>query len=86
LGDRIAEDTAEYIHRHLQDLLHIPHEQGRRWSPGYPGMTNIMMNETILKILGGGDSIGVSLLNSGQFHPTCTTAAVISFHPEAKYT
>jgi len=86
LGDRIAEDTAEYIHRHLQDLLHIPHEQGRRWSPGYPGMTNIMMNKTILEILGGGDSIGVSLLNSGQFHPTCTTAAVISFHPEAKYT
>ncbi|MGC8737707.1 MAG: homocysteine S-methyltransferase family protein [Candidatus Hydrogenedens sp.] len=86
LGDRIAEDTAEYIHRHLQDLLHIPHEHGRRWSPGYPGMTNIMMNETILNILGGGDPIGVSLLESGQFHPTCTTAAVISFHPEAKYT
>lgn len=86
LGDRIAEDTAEYIHRHLRDLLHIPHEHGRRWSPGYPGMTNIMMNENILNILGGGNPIGVSLLESGQFHPTCTTAAVISFHPDAKYT
>lgn len=86
LGDRIAEDTAEYIHRHLQDLLHVPHEHGRRWSPGYPGMTNIMMNETILNILGGGESIGVSLLESGQFHPTCTTSAVISFHPDARYT
>jgi len=86
LGDRIAEDTAEYIHRHLQNLLHIPHEHGRRWSPGYPGMTNIIMNETILKILGGGNPIGVSILESGQYSPTCTTSAVISFHPEAKYT
>lgn len=86
LGDRIAEDTAEYIHRHLRDLLYIPHEHGRRWSPGYPGMTNIMMNETILNILGGGHPIGVSSLESGQFHPTCTTAAVISFHPDARYT
>ncbi|MCA1902035.1 MAG: homocysteine S-methyltransferase family protein [Candidatus Hydrogenedens sp.] len=86
LGDRIAEDTAEYIHQHLRDLLHIPQDQGRRWSPGYPGITNIQMNKEILIILGGGNPIGVNVLDSGQFIPTSTTAAIISFHPEAKYT
>mgnify|MGYP000856963842 FL=1 len=86
LGDRIAEDTAEYIHCCMRDLLHIPHGQGRRWSPGYPGMTNLMMNNVLLDILGGGESIGVTVLESGQFFPTCTTGAVVSFHPEARYT
>ncbi len=86
LGDRIAEDTAEYVHKYLRELLQIPQEHGRRWSPGYPGMTHIMMNKTILDLLGSGEPIGVSILDSGQFHPTSTTGAVISFHPDARYT
>ncbi|HOV34353.1 MAG TPA: vitamin B12 dependent-methionine synthase activation domain-containing protein, partial [Candidatus Hydrogenedens sp.] len=86
LGDRIAEDTAEYIHNYMRDLLHIPQGQGIRWSPCYPGMANLMMNKTILDILSGGKSVGVTVLESGQLFPTCTTAAVVSFHHEAKYT
>ncbi len=86
LGDRIAEDMAEYINRLMCNLLGFPSKQGCRWSPGYPGMTNIEMNKVILHCLGGGEPIGVTVLPSGQFKPTSTTAAVVSFHPEAKYT
>jgi cobalamin-dependent methionine synthase I len=49
-------------------------------------MTNIEMNKVILDCLGGGEKIGVTILPSGQFKPTSTTGAVVSFHPEAKYT
>lgn len=85
LGDRIAEDMAEYVNNLLRELLGVPKGQGCRWSPGYPGMTNIEMNKVILECLGGANLIGVTVLPSGQFKPTSTTGAVVSFHPEARY-
>ncbi len=85
LGNRIAEDMAEYVNKLMCELLGLPNKQGCRWSPGYPGMTDLRMNKVILDCLGGGEPIGVTVLPSGQFKPTSTTGAVVSFHPEAKY-
>ncbi|MCX8063896.1 MAG: homocysteine S-methyltransferase family protein [Candidatus Hydrogenedentes bacterium] len=85
LGDRIAEDMAEYVNNILREILNLPKGQGCRWSPGYPGIINIEMNKVILECLGSGDLIGVTVLPSGQFKPTATTGAVVSFHPDARY-
>jgi cobalamin-dependent methionine synthase I len=70
----------------MRDICCIFPKTEIRWSPGYPGKAKLMMNKTILDILGGGKSVGVTVLESGQLFPTCTTAAVVSFHHEAKYT
>jgi 5-methyltetrahydrofolate--homocysteine methyltransferase len=86
LSDRIAEDMAEYLHNEQRRLLGLDPKCGQRWSPGYPGMRNIQHNETIHRLLNAGDLLGVRLTDASEFSPTGTTAAVVSFHPEARYT
>ena len=49
-------------------------------------MTNIGNNRTILDLLDATQQIGVRITEAGEFIPTGTTAAVVSFHPEARYT
>jgi 5-methyltetrahydrofolate--homocysteine methyltransferase len=83
LSDRIAEDLAEHLHNQLRQRLGVT--KGTRWSPGYPAMTNVMNNATILRLLDATNNIGVHVTEGGEFHPTGTTAAVVSFHPAAKY-
>lgn len=85
LSDRIAEDMADYLHRLQRELLGIPEKHGTRWSPGYPGMTEIAINRTIHALLDGANQIGVHLTEANEFHPTGTTGAIVSFHPEARY-
>jgi 5-methyltetrahydrofolate--homocysteine methyltransferase len=84
LSDRIAEDMAEYVHGVLRGLVGV--DCGIRWSPGYPGMTNIENNHTIYKILGAENSLRIRITDAGEFIPTGTTAAVVSFHSDARYT
>lgn len=86
LSDRIAEDMAEYLHQEQRRLLGLDPKCGQRWSPGYPGMRNIRHNETIHRLLNAGDLLGVRLTDASEFSPTGTTAAVVSYHPEARYT
>ncbi|MBW7863643.1 MAG: dihydropteroate synthase [Candidatus Hydrogenedens sp.] len=85
LSDRLAEDMADHLHELQRELLGIPGGQGIRWSPGYPGMREMQMNRVILETLGAGPAIGVVVTPAGEFSPTGTTAAVVSFHPEARY-
>ncbi len=85
LSDRIAEDMAEHLHQEQRMLLKVGHETGQRWSPGYPGMRNIEMNKVLLDCLNATALIGVSVTEAGEFSPTGTTAAAVSFHPGAKY-
>ena len=83
LSDRIAEDLAEHLHHQLRERVGV--SKGTRWSPGYPAMTNVMNNAKILELLDATNCIGVRVTDGGEFHPTGTTAAVVSFHPAARY-
>jgi 5-methyltetrahydrofolate--homocysteine methyltransferase len=86
LSDRIAEDMAERIHGMMRELVGVDAQCGQRWSPGYPGMKEIMHNMTIHAALQAEELVGVSVTEAGEFRPTGTTAAAVSFHPDARYT
>ena len=85
-SDRIAEDMAEHLHGCMRGLVGVPPDCGQRWSPGYPGMKDILQNLVIHELLRAGETLGVEVTEAGEFRPTGTTAAVVSFHPEARYT
>ncbi|MBP8130263.1 MAG: homocysteine S-methyltransferase family protein [Candidatus Hydrogenedentes bacterium] len=85
LSDRTAEDMADYLHQLQRELLGVPEHCGTRWSPGYPGMTNITNNRVIHELLDGAAQIGVRLTDACEFQPTGTTGAIVSFHPDARY-
>jgi 5-methyltetrahydrofolate--homocysteine methyltransferase len=84
-SDRLAEDMAGYMHSELRRRLSVDAKGGTRWSPGYPGMTNMVNNQRIYDLLGAGERLGVEITEVGEFFPTGCTAAVISFHPDARY-
>jgi 5-methyltetrahydrofolate--homocysteine methyltransferase len=87
LSDRLAEDMAQYIHNQLRVRLGFGDENvGTRWSPGYPAITDTRLNQHIYDILGAKENLGVSITEAGEFHPTGCTAALVSFHPDARYT
>lgn len=86
IGDRIAEDMAEHLHQEQRALLGLEPNCGQRWSPGYPGMRNVENNKTIFEIMNAGELLGVKLTDAHEFSPTSTTAAAVSYHPDARYT
>lgn len=86
LSDRIAEDLAEFCNVELRKRMGIGDTSyGTRWSPGYPGMTNMENNQILFDVLEAGEKLGVTITEAGEFHPTGTTAAVVTFHPKARY-
>ncbi|MDZ4861379.1 MAG: homocysteine S-methyltransferase family protein [Candidatus Hydrogenedentes bacterium] len=86
LSDRIAEDMAEYAHERIREHFHLESSHGVRWSPGYPAMADTKYNHTILNLLNATERVGVQITEAGEFSPTGTTAAVVCFHPNARYT
>ena len=87
LSDRVAEDMADYLHDLLREIMgYGGTNQGTRWSPGYPAMANTENNRTIHQLLNAGDEIGVKLTDACEFSPTGSTAAVVCFHPDARFT
>lgn len=85
LSDRVAEDLAEFIHQLLGQRIGAKKDnRGQRYSPGYPGITDLSYNRVIWELLGAED-IGVTLTSANEFYPPSTTAAVICFHKEAGY-
>lgn len=86
LSDRIAEDMAEYLHGVLRKSIGVPPDCGQRWSPGYPGMKDITQNKIIYQLLHAGELLGIKITDAGEFQPTGTTAAAVSFHTQARYT
>ena len=86
LSNRLAEDMAGYIHEELRTRMGIGGtNQGTRWSPGYPAIPNLENNRRIANLLDAEARIGVSLTEVGEFYPTGCTAALVSFHPDARY-
>ncbi|MBX7255907.1 MAG: homocysteine S-methyltransferase family protein [Candidatus Hydrogenedentes bacterium] len=86
LSDRVAEDLADYVHGKMRARLGFDAKHGIRWSPGYPAMADTKYNRTILETLHAQELIGVRITEAGEFSPTGTTAAVVCFHPDARYT
>ena len=86
LSDRVAEDLADHLHGLLRERLGFGPKHGIRWSPGYPAIPETAYNGTILELLHAADLIGVRITDAGEFSPTGTTAALVSFHPDARYT
>ncbi|GMV99213.1 MAG: methionine synthase [Candidatus Hydrogenedentota bacterium] len=86
LSDRVAEDMADYIHGLLRERLGFDKARGARWSPGYPAISDTAYNESIATLLDATSRIGVKITEAGEFSPTGTTAAIVSFHPDARYT
>jgi 5-methyltetrahydrofolate--homocysteine methyltransferase len=86
LSDRVAEDMAGYIHANMRQYMGYDPKRGTRWSPGYPAMPDTAYNRCILDTLHAPDIIGVGITDAGEFTPPGTTAAVVSFHPKARYT
>ncbi|MCG8338508.1 MAG: homocysteine S-methyltransferase family protein [Proteobacteria bacterium] len=86
LSDRLAEDMAEYINKHIDRLVYGDKDMSsKRYSPGYPSMTDITNNKVIADLLEGCSRLGIELTEGFEFNPTGTTAAVVCFHPDADY-
>ena len=85
LSDRVTEDLAGYIHNLLRHRIGQTWEKyGMRYSPGYPGITDLSNNRIIGNILKAED-IGIVLTEADEFDPPSTTAAVVCLHREASY-
>ncbi len=84
LGDRIAEDFAEYVHGLLRQRTGTKDRAGERYSPGYPALEDLINNKVIYDILQCED-LGITLTDANEFDPPSTTAAVVCFHPDAGY-
>jgi len=83
LANRVAEDFAGMLHTELKDKTGACGKAGRRYSPGYPGLT-IENNDVIHTLLNAGD-LGIRLTEASGFLPMSTTAAIVCFHPDAVY-
>jgi len=86
LSDRVAEDLAGHVHAALRERLGFNEKHGTRWSPGYSAMPDTDNNRIIQELLDAEAGIGVSVTGAGEFSPTGTTAAVVCFHADARYT
>lgn len=98
LGDRIAEATAEWLHRHvrvqwgyekpdeksLEDLL-SEKVRGIRPAPGYPACPDHSEKETIWQLCDVKKNIGVSLTESFAMTPGSSVSGYYFAHPKAKY-
>tara|TARA_R100000935_G_C2836083_1_gene168177 strand:- start:2966 stop:3382 length:417 start_codon:yes stop_codon:yes gene_type:complete len=99
LADRLAEAFAEYLHREirLQHWGYASDEQldndqlikeaytGIRPAPGYPACPDHLEKETIWKLLGVEEAIGVALTESLAMWPAASVSGYYFAHPEARY-
>lgn len=85
LSDRCAEDLGDRLHAILRERLGFDGKHGVRWSPGYPAITDTGYNRVILELTNATELLGVVNTEAGEFSPTGSTAAVVCFHPDARY-
>jgi len=86
LSNRVAEDMASQANERLDKLVYKGKEPtSTRYSPGYPAMTDIENNKTIVELLDALNQLKIKITEAHEFYPTGTTAAVVCFHPDAGY-
>lgn len=98
LADRLAEATAERMHREVrtcywgyapdEDLsieqLHAEAFMGIRPAVGYPSMPDTSVNFLIQRLLDMAE-IGIQLTESGAMRPHASVSGLMIAHPEAHY-
>jgi 5-methyltetrahydrofolate--homocysteine methyltransferase len=84
-GVRLAEASAEYVHRLIRQELGIPAKRGLRYSWGYGACPDHRQHETVFRLLPARERLGMELTEAGALVPELATAALVVHHPEAKY-
>ena len=99
LADRLAEASAEYLHRQIRVNYwgYSPNEnlnneglikekyQGIRPAPGYPACPDHLEKETIWKLLSVEKSIGVQLTENLAMWPAASVSGYYFSNPKSKY-
>ncbi len=99
LSDRLAEAFAEYLHREVRkqhwgyasgeelsnEALIGEAYRGIRPAPGYPACPDHLEKQTIWKLLGVRERIGVVLTDSLAMWPASSVSGYYFAHPESKY-
>lgn len=83
LANRYAEDFAEFLHKKMREFAGLGEKDGKRYSPGYPGIP-LKENDVLYKLLHGED-LGIILTEAHGFLPLATTAALVLFHKDTGY-
>jgi len=99
LADRLAEASAEYIHRHIRTIewgyatdeqlskeeLIAERYAGIRPAPGYPAQPDHTEKKTIWKLLEAEASTGIQLTENLAMMPAASVCGIVFSHPEANY-
>ena len=85
LAVQTAEAAAEAMHRRIRTDLHLPNDQGLRYSWGYPAIPDLADHQKIFELLPAVKELGMSLTPAWQMVPEQSTAAMIVHHPDARY-
>lgn len=98
LADRLAEASAEWVHRELRitwgfekysqfsnEELIKGRYRGIRPAPGYPACPDHVTKHQMWKLLDVEDCIGMKLLDSAAMWPAASVSGLVFHHPEAKY-
>jgi 5-methyltetrahydrofolate--homocysteine methyltransferase len=84
LGVQAAEGLAEWLHAGVRRDLGIGHDQGRRYSWGYPACPDQSEHEKVWRLLRL-EEIGMSLSGGYAVEPEQSTVAIVAHHPQAVY-
>jgi 5-methyltetrahydrofolate--homocysteine methyltransferase len=85
LAVQTAEAAAEYLHGHIRSELGLAQDRGKRYSWGYPAIPDLADHRILFDLLPAESELGMSLTSAYQLVPEQSTAAILVFHPEAKY-
>jgi 5-methyltetrahydrofolate--homocysteine methyltransferase len=96
LADRLAEASAEWIHREARRTWGIDDDlcaadlireryRGIRPAPGYPAQPDHSEKATVLQLLGGTQQTGITLTSSYAMSPASAVSGLIFSHPRSRY-
>lgn len=85
LAVQMAEATAEYLHRRVRMELGLEDGQGKRYSWGYPSIPELEDHKKVFQLLPAGNELGMGLSPAYQLLPEQSTAAIVLYHPGARY-
>ena len=83
LAVQTAEALAEWTNLRIKSELRLQ-RGGLRYSWGYPSCPDVAQHFEVWKLLKPEES-GMRLTSAGQIDPEQSTAAIVTFHPDAEY-
>lgn len=94
LAAQVTEAAAEWLHARIRRELGLPPGQGKRYAWGYPACPDLGGHFVLFNLLAQSLGVdpagfqaltGLSLTAAGQLLPEHSTAALVVFHPAARY-